>query len=178
MVNGKRIRVAVNGYGVIGKRVADAVALQVDMDLVGVVDIAADWRSRMALDRGMALFAAAAEQVGAMQDAGLVVGGVLEDLLSRVDVVVDCTPKHVAATNVERYRARGVRFILQGGEKHASTGHSFVAESNYASALGRHATRVVSCNTTSVVRTLLALKCVGLLRKRAACFCATRRISE
>jgi glyceraldehyde-3-phosphate dehydrogenase/erythrose-4-phosphate dehydrogenase len=31
-----RARVAVNGYGVIGKRVADAAAAQEDMELVGV----------------------------------------------------------------------------------------------------------------------------------------------
>jgi glyceraldehyde-3-phosphate dehydrogenase (NAD(P)) len=58
-----------------------------------------------------------------------------------------------------------LKFIVQGGEKHAITGHSFVAESNYASALDRDATRVVSCNTTSVVRTLTALKRAGLLRR-------------
>ena len=80
-------------------------------------------------------------------------------------MVVDCTPKRVATANVERYRRRSVKFIVQGGEEHASTGHSFVAESNYASALGRGATRVVSCNTTSVVRTLTALKRAGLLRR-------------
>lgn len=40
----KRIRVAVNGYGVIGKRMADAVAQQDDMQLAGVVDVVADWR--------------------------------------------------------------------------------------------------------------------------------------
>lgn len=33
------IRVGVNGYGVIGKRVADAVRLQPDMELVGVSDV-------------------------------------------------------------------------------------------------------------------------------------------
>jgi glyceraldehyde-3-phosphate dehydrogenase (NAD(P)) len=31
--------VAVNGYGVIGKRVADAVVLQDDMQLAGVADV-------------------------------------------------------------------------------------------------------------------------------------------
>ena len=36
MAGTTRVRVAVNGYGVIGKRVADAVALQEDMSLVGV----------------------------------------------------------------------------------------------------------------------------------------------
>ena len=44
-------------------------------------------------------------------------------------------------------------------------GHSFVAEVKYAGAIGRPATRVVSCNTTSIVRTLGALKRAGLLAK-------------
>lgn len=37
-----KVRVAVNGYGVIGKRVADAVALQEDMALAGVADVVHD----------------------------------------------------------------------------------------------------------------------------------------
>jgi glyceraldehyde-3-phosphate dehydrogenase (NAD(P)) len=162
---GKVTRVAVNGYGVIGKRVADAVAKQNDMQLVGVVDVVADWRPRVAIKRGMALFGAAQEHAEAMRKSGLKVAGTLDDLLGQIDVVVDCTPKRVAAKNVETYRKRGIKFILEGGEKHSVTGHSFVAECNYASALGRDATRVVSCNTTSVVRTLSALKRAGLLRK-------------
>jgi len=165
MNSGKEIRVAVNGYGVIGKRVADAVAKQEDMRLVGVVDVASDWRPRVALDRDFALYGPGKEQVEAMRAAGLTVTGTLDSLLDDVDIVVDCTPKKVAATNVETYRKRGVKFIVEGGEKHSLTGHSFVAESNYASALGRDSTRVVSCNTTSVVRTLTALKRAGLLRK-------------
>ena len=43
-----RIRVAVNGYGVIGKRVADAVRLQEDMTLAGVADIVDDYRLQVA----------------------------------------------------------------------------------------------------------------------------------
>ncbi len=165
MTDGARIGVAVNGYGVIGKRVYDAVAAQDDLELRGVVDVVADWRPRVAVDRGMPLFGASAEHAGAMRKAGLKVAGTLEDLLGEVDIVVDCTPKRVAARNVEEYRRRSLKFILQGGEKHALTGHSFVAEANYASAVGREATRVVSCNTTSIVRTLSALKRAGLLRK-------------
>jgi glyceraldehyde-3-phosphate dehydrogenase (NAD(P)) len=161
----QKIRVAVNGYGVIGKRVADAVARQKDMEIAGVCDVVADWRPRIAVRRGMPLYGSTAEHADGMRKAGLELAGTLDDLLGKVDVMVDCTPKKVAAKNVETYRKRGVRFIVQGGEKHAVTGHSFVAECNYASALGRDATRVVSCNTTSVVRTLSALKRAGLLRK-------------
>jgi glyceraldehyde-3-phosphate dehydrogenase (NAD(P)) len=160
-----KTRVAVNGYGVIGKRVADAVALQDDMELAGVADIAADWRARIVTRKGFSLYAATDDHAGAMRAAGLDVAGTLGDLLGATDVVVDCTPKKVAAQNVETYRQRGIKFILQGGEKHAVTGHSFVAEANYDSALDRDSTRVVSCNTTSTVRTLLALKRAGLLAR-------------
>jgi glyceraldehyde-3-phosphate dehydrogenase (NAD(P)) len=161
----RRVRVAVNGYGVIGKRVAAAVACQPDLTLQGVSDVVMDWRAHMVLRNGFRLFGATAEHADAMRGAKLDVTGTLEDLLSDTDVVVDCTPKRIAAKNVDTYRRRGIKFILQGGEKHAVTGHSFVAECNYASALGAQATRVVSCNTTSVVRTLTALKRAGLLRR-------------
>jgi glyceraldehyde-3-phosphate dehydrogenase (NAD(P)) len=135
------------------------------MSLTGVSDVVTDWRAHMIIQNGFRLFGATGEHATAMRDADLEVAGTLDDLLGEVDVIVDCTPKRVAAKNVETYRRRGIKFILQGGEKHAATGHSFVAESNYASAVGRDATRVVSCNTTSVVRTLTALKHAGLLRR-------------
>lgn len=154
-----------NGYGVIGKRVAAAVASQPDLTVIGVSDVVTDWRVHMVLRNGFRLFGATPEHADTMRGVGLEVTGTLDDLLREVDVVVDCTPKRIAATNVETYRRRGIKFILQGGEKHAATGHSFVAECNYASALGAQATRVVSCNTTSVVRTLTALKRAGLLRR-------------
>ncbi len=165
MSDAKKIRVAVNGYGVIGKRVADAVVRQEDMLLAGVADVVTDWRARMATRHGFRLFGATDEHANGMRTVGLKVAGTLDDLLDQSDVVVDCTPKHVAAKNIDGYRRRGLKFVVQGGEKHDTTGHSFVAESNYVSALNRDATRVVSCNTTSIVRTLTALKRAGLLQR-------------
>ena len=160
-----RVRVAVNGYGVIGKRVADAVRAQPDMHLAGVSDITSDYRIKTAIVLGLTVYASAPEKAAEMKGAGIPVAGVLDDLLKQVDVVVDCTPKGVGAVNLARYRAAGVKTILQGGEKHDVTGHSFVAQANYESALRRDATRVVSCNTTATVRTLGALKKAGLLGK-------------
>ncbi len=163
--NTSRIRVAVNGYGVIGKRVADAVRVQPDMDLVGVGDVSTDYRVRAAVILGLPLYAAQPDRAHDMEAAGIPVAGALEDLLAQAEVVVDCTPKGVGAMNLERYRTAGVKAVLQGGEKHSATGHCFVAQANYESALGRDATRVVSCNTTATVRTLFALDSAGLLRK-------------
>jgi glyceraldehyde-3-phosphate dehydrogenase (NAD(P)) len=149
------IGVGVNGYGVIGKRVADAVKLQTDMELIGVCDIADDWRIAVVRDQAVPIYSpTGAERAGS-----------LEDMAARADVVVDCTPKGVAAKNAALYRQLGVKFIVQGGEKHDVTGHSFVAEANYASAVDRASTRVVSCNTTSIVRVFGALRRAGLLRR-------------
>lgn len=123
-----KIRIAVNGYGVIGKRVAQAVTQQDDMELAGVADIGTDWRPRMATPKGFRLFGATTEHADGMKKAGLDISGTVQDLLGDADMVVDCAPKRVAAKNVEEYRRRNIKFIVQGGEKHAVTGHSFVAE--------------------------------------------------
>ncbi len=111
-----RIRVAVNGYGVIGKRVAAAVVLQEDMSLAGVSDVVTDWRAHMVTRSGFSLFGATTEHADAMRSAGLTVTGTLDELLGHADVVVDCTPKRIAAKNIEVYRRRGLKVILQGGE--------------------------------------------------------------
>ena len=123
-------RVAINGYGVIGKRVADAVRLQDDMVLVGVADVATDYRVQTAVELGVALYGATDEALAAMRAAGLAPAGSLDDLLAASDVIVDCTPKKVAGLNKERYAAAGRKAIFQGGEKHALTGFSFVASIN------------------------------------------------
>ena len=159
MTENAKIRVALNGYGVIGKRVAAAVRVQDDMELVGVADIGADWRLRVATHLGIPLFGAATEHVKLMEGAGLPIAGDLAALIGLADVIVDCTPKAVGAVNAEIYRRAGKPFIVQGGEKHTVTGHSFVAESSYATALRRSSTRVVSCNTTSIVRPYSPQKC-------------------
>ena len=165
MAEQARTRVSVVGYGVIGRRVADAIKLQSDMELIGVADVASDWRIAQVAARGLPLHAASDEARPAMEAAGLAVSGSLDQLVEASDVVVDCTPKKRGAANAEIYRRIGRPFIVQGGEKHEVAGHSFVADANYAEAIGRPATRVVSCNTTSIVRTLGALKRAGLLVK-------------
>jgi len=156
-------KIALIGYGVIGKRVADAIALQDDMELAGVCDVISDWRIQTAVNKGYHIYAATPEAKSNMEQAGIPLAGNMADLLDVADLVVDCTPKKIASQNVQMYRERKMKFILQGGEKHETTGHSFSAENNYASALNRDSTRVVSCNTTSIVRTLSALKRAGLL---------------
>ncbi len=160
-----KVRVAVNGYGVIGKRVADAVAAQDDMELVGVADLAVDYRLRVAAERAYPIYAATAAEAPVMEAGGLSVAGTLDTLLARCDVVVDCTPKRIGAANKVAYERAGVRALFQGGEKHELTGCSFVAQANYAEALDRRFARVVSCNTTALCRILHPLHQRGWVRR-------------
>ncbi|MEM0504635.1 MAG: type II glyceraldehyde-3-phosphate dehydrogenase [Sulfolobales archaeon] len=148
------VRVLVNGYGVIGKRVADAVAKQEDLHLVGISDVVADWRVKMASTKGISVYSSLPEKVEEMRRGGVQVFGTLEELLRSggVDVVVDCTPAKVGAKNKQLYEKYGVKAVFQGGERHEVAGVSFVAQRNYEEALGRQFVRVVSCNTTAICR--------------------------
>jgi glyceraldehyde-3-phosphate dehydrogenase (NAD(P)) len=156
-MSNQKVRVAVNGYGVIGKRVAYAVALQDDMELAGVADVVYDYRIRVAAESGYPIYSATDEKRGEMEAAGIPVAGTLEDLFGRADVVVDCAPKKIAALNKKKYQKAGVKAIFQGGEKHELTGYSFVGQVNYEGAINRDLVRVVSCNTTALSRVLHAL---------------------
>lgn len=164
----KKARVAVNGYGVIGKRVADAVKLQDDMELAGVADVVYDYRIKVAVERGYPVYASVPEKRAEMEAAGIPVQGTLHDLVGQVDVVVDCTPKGIAAKNLEHYQEHGVKAIFQGGEKHELTGYSFVAQVNYEGALNREFARVVSCNTTALSRVMHAMHRHGWVKRARA----------
>lgn len=154
----KKIKVAINGFGVIGRRVADAILLQEDMELVGISDISFEMRIRSILNGKVPFYASNPDVYDKAKEVGLNLSGSIQDLVRSADIVVDCTPKRIGAENASFYRELNTKFILQGGEKHDVTGQSFVAESNYSETIGKQSVRVVSCNTTSIVRTLTALK--------------------
>lgn len=92
-MSNQKVRVAVNGYGVIGKRIADAVAVQDDMQLVGIADVVTDWRIKVAVEKGYPVFASTPEAADHMRGAGILIAGSLTDVLSQVDVIADATPK-------------------------------------------------------------------------------------
>ncbi|MHA2306338.1 MAG: type II glyceraldehyde-3-phosphate dehydrogenase, partial [Candidatus Hodarchaeales archaeon] len=148
----KQAKVGVVGYGIIGKRVADAVAAQSDMTLVGVADIISDVRLRIAKERGYPIYCSVPDFEPPMTAAGYEVVGYLDDLVKKVDAIIDCTPSGVPAKNMPLYEKENVKILVQGGEKHSLTERSFSTFGNYATHLGVEQTRVVSCNTTALTR--------------------------
>ena len=134
------IKVGIVGYGTIGKRVADAVLLQDDMELFGITSRSWNYRIESAIRKGIDVFPAKQKTL----------------LLDNIDVVVDCTPRGTGAENKGLYKKHGVKAVFQGGEN-SEVGTSFVAQCNYDYAINDDFVRVVSCNTTGLCRTLNAL---------------------
>lgn len=158
------LKVVVNGIGTIGKRVAHAVRLQKDMELVGISDvIPTSWLRTILEPKGPLfktnLYASNQDGMKNLTGGGMIVKGLLEDLLAsgEVDVVVDCTPAKIGEKNKPLYQKYKLKMVFQGGEGAGVADASFVAIANYEKALNKNSVRVVSCNTTSLARTIFTV---------------------
>jgi glyceraldehyde-3-phosphate dehydrogenase (NAD(P)) len=162
------IKVGVNGFGTIGRRVADAVAKQKDMELVGITKVHPDYKSKLAEERGLAIYGVDMKAVEAFKGAGYSVKGTLNDLLHRVDVVVDAAPEDTGHAHLPIYKQAGVRSVFEGGAGDGMDVPSFVAQCNFEEAKGKEAVKVVSCNTTALCRVIWAVdKSFGVKKARA-----------
>jgi glyceraldehyde-3-phosphate dehydrogenase (NAD(P)) len=160
--------VGINGYGTIGKRVADAVSAQDDMKIVGVTKRTPNFEAKRAVELGYDIYMSAPDRENLFEEADIPVKGTINDLYDKVDVMVDCTPGGVGAKNMADYEKAGVKGIFQGGEKHDQIGRSFNSFSNFKESIGADFTRVVSCNTTGLCRTLTPIKeLAGINKVRA-----------
>lgn len=157
------VKVVVVGVGTIGKRVAEAVQKQDDMELYGVADVSQTGGLRTVLSEegplhGTNLYASNEDGLEQLQEQGFHVEGLLEDQLEEVDVAVDCTPPGVDEKNKENlYEPNNVKAIFQGGASGNIARVKFNADANYEEAEGEDYVKVVSCNTTSLSRTMSAV---------------------
>lgn len=162
------IKVAINGYGTIGKRVADAVAAQPDMEVIGVSKTSVSAEAYIANERGYPLYIADLSKKPAFEKAGIEVAGDVDAMFKAADIIVDATPGGIGEKNRPIYEKLGKKAIYQGGEKHEVAGFSFNAHANYKEAGGHQFARIVSCNSTGLVRLIHALdQAFGVERVRA-----------
>ncbi len=150
------VRVGINGFGTIGKRVAEAVIKQPDMELVGVVKVTPDYNALVVIEKNIPLYTIAGREE-LFRERGMDVRGVIDDLLEDVDVVVDTTPPGYGQRYKSLYKRFGVKAVFQGGEKPEVADLSFSSLCNYVEALGKESVRVVSCNTTGLLRLVCSL---------------------
>jgi len=151
------MQVGINGYGTIGKRVADAVRAQPDMEVLGVAKTRPNFEARGAVEKGYDLYAAIEDRRHRFAEAGIDIAGDVEELVAASDVVVDACPSGVGAENAAMYREHDTPALLQGGEDADVVDASFTARANYDAVAGADLVRVVSCNTTGLARLLAPL---------------------
>jgi glyceraldehyde-3-phosphate dehydrogenase (NAD(P)) len=163
-----KAKVAINGYGTIGKRVADAVAAQDDMEIVGVVKTKPSFEACIAQEKGYGVYTTTRENIELFKKSKIDVKGTINELLDKADIVIDATPGDFGEEYKKLYEKHGIKAIWQGGEEHELSGFSFNSEANYDKALGRDFARVVSCNTTGLVRVLYALDTAFGVKKARA----------
>lgn len=159
------VKVGVVGYGVIGQRLADGVALQEDMQLVGVADVAPTLSIKALKERGMPynLYNALADNQKLFDDAGIPVSGTLEELVDECDILLDATSAGVGAKNRKLYEKYGRKAVFQGGEKNDVADVFFHGYANYEKGLGKQFLKLTSCNTTGLIRAVDCLdRAVGV----------------
>lgn len=154
-----RTKIGVVGFGTIGTRLADGAALQEDMEVVGVVDVAPTLPLRALHESGMAydLYLVDLAREPEFDEIGIPVSGSFDDLLEQVDVVLDATPAGIGAKNKELYEKHGVKAVFQGGEKHEVADIFFHGYANYEKGIGKDYLKLTSCNTTGLIRAVDAL---------------------
>tara|TARA_B110000483_G_scaffold77522_1_gene96513 strand:- start:2147 stop:3169 length:1023 start_codon:yes stop_codon:yes gene_type:complete len=150
------VKVAVIGYGVIGQRLADGIALQDDMELVGIADVKPTISLRALVERGMPydLYCAVPGMEKDLEAAGIPVSGGIDDLLSQVDIALDATGPGIGAKNKELYIKHGVKAIFQGGEQNSIADVFFHGYANYEKGIDADFLKLTSCNTTGLIRTI------------------------
>ena len=150
------IKVGVVGYGVIGQRLADGVMLQKDMKLVGVADVGPTLAVMALKEKGMIydFYLAAPENREKLEQYGIPIAGSLEELVQKVDVVLDATSAGVGAKNKQIYAKYGKKAVFQGGEKTSVADVFFHGYANYEQGLGKQFLKLTSCNTTGLIRSV------------------------
>lgn len=151
-----KIKVGVAGYGTIGQRLADGVALQKDMELVGVADLAPTLSIRALREKGMPydLYLVDGADKSAFDALNIPVSGTFEELVEKVDIMLDSSPGGVGVKNKELYARKKVKAIFQGGEKNSVADVFFHGYANYEMGLGVDYLKLTSCNTTGLIRSV------------------------
>lgn len=148
-----KVKVGVVGYGVIGQRLADAVALQKDMELIGVADVAPTISVRALKAKGMPYRMFNVEPNNkSMEVAGIKISGTFEELVQEADIILDSSPGGVGEKNRHMYLKYNKKAIFQGGEKNEIANVFFHGYANYEKGIGQQFLKLTSCNTTGLIR--------------------------
>ena len=152
------IRVFVNGYGNIGRRVASAISHDKELELIGVGKYSIDDRVHEAVEKNFPIFVPE-NMILKFREAGLPVSGNISEGVAKSNLVVDAAKEGLGFTNkVNLYLPMQKPAIFQGGEDR--TGSKKVADVihnsrvNYQEMYGKKYVIQGSCNVSGIGRVM------------------------
>ncbi len=155
------VKVFLNGYGTIGRRVAYALANDNEVEFIGVGKYSIDDRAREARDLGFNIFVPE-DKVKEFNASGFSVKGTVIDAIKASDLVIDASKDGMGYENkVKYYIPLRKPAIFQGGEDRY--GEYSVADMihnsrvNYEKAYGKEYVIQGSCNVTGLGRIMQPL---------------------
>ncbi len=153
-------KVFVNGYGSIGKRIAQFIKDDPEIKVVGVGKFSPDEKVNDAISRGFDVFV---PQKSLDSFKNYKIKGTIESALDECDLVIDAAPGGVGFQNKKQlYEPKGLMAIYQGGEsvvgEESVSDLLFNSRVNYKDAFGKKHVMQGSCNVTGMGRVLQPLR--------------------
>jgi glyceraldehyde-3-phosphate dehydrogenase (NAD(P)+) (phosphorylating) len=155
------VRVFINGYGNIGRRLASALSVDKEIQFVGVAKYTVDDKVKEALDNNYFVFVPKG-MIPAFKERGYNVTGHIEDAVRQSDIVIDAAKEGAGYDNKKSlYEPMKKPAIFQGGEdRHGERGVADMIHNsrvNYAKASGRTYVIQGSCNVSGMGRVMQPL---------------------
>jgi glyceraldehyde-3-phosphate dehydrogenase (NAD(P)) len=155
------VRVFINGYGNIGRRLASALAIDKEIQLVGIAKYSIDNKVNEAFENRYSVYVPK-EAIGAFKENGYKVTGSVEEGVKQCDFVVDAAREGAGYDNKKNlYEPMNKPAIFQGGEER--NGERAVADMihnsrvNYDNAAGKSYVIQGSCNVSGMGRIMQPL---------------------
>jgi glyceraldehyde-3-phosphate dehydrogenase (NAD(P)) len=152
------VRVFINGYGNIGRRLASALSTDKEIQLVGVAKYSADEKMKEALENKYDVYVPKVA-LGLFKEKGYKVSGSVEEAVEQCDIVVDAAKEGIGYDNkIRLYEPMNKPAIFQGGEDR--NGERAVADMihnsrvNYDKAKGKTYVIQGSCNVSGMGRVM------------------------
>ncbi len=110
------VRIFINGYGNIGRRLATAISKDKSIELIGVAKYSPDGETQNALDKGYNVFVPSEMNEG-FQNKNFKISGTVEDAINQADIIIDASKEGKGFQNKNKYYSPlKKKAIFQGGE--------------------------------------------------------------
>jgi glyceraldehyde-3-phosphate dehydrogenase (NAD(P)+) (phosphorylating) len=155
------IKVFINGYGNIGRRLATALSSDKEIQLIGIAKYTADDKTKEALENGFDIYVPNGT-VKQFKDKGYDVRGIISEAIQKSDLVVDAAREGGGFDNKRNlYEPMNKAAIFQGGEdRHGERSVADMIHNsrvNYANAAGKTYVIQGSCNVSGMGRIMQPL---------------------